>query len=89
VGFRKSESIQAFFVDHTELRFPSRVNAVETLYAAFPTLMYIDWSLGAPLLEPIFRLQAPPNRTIGYAAADLGAPRINMNVGIWYSDHLL
>ncbi|KAI0278702.1 hypothetical protein BGY98DRAFT_916704, partial [Russula aff. rugulosa BPL654] len=51
----------------------NRVNAVETLYAAFPALMYIDPSLGAPLLEPLFRLQASPNYTVGYAAADLGS----------------
>ncbi|KAI0278703.1 hypothetical protein BGY98DRAFT_505082 [Russula aff. rugulosa BPL654] len=51
----------------------NRVNAVETLYAAFPALMYIDPSLGALLLEPLFRLQASRNYTIGYAAADLGS----------------
>lgn len=50
----------------------SRVNPVETLYAAFPAFMYIDPSLGAPLLEPLFRLQAHPNYTIPYAAGDLG-----------------
>ncbi|KAI0259050.1 hypothetical protein BC834DRAFT_974627, partial [Gloeopeniophorella convolvens] len=38
----------------TELVTPSRVNAVETLYAAFPMFLYIDPSLGAPLLEPYF-----------------------------------
>jgi hypothetical protein len=65
----------------TEIDFQSRVNAVETLYAAFPALMYIDPSLGAPLLEPLFRLQAFPNY-IGYAAADLGASGIKMNVGL-------
>jgi hypothetical protein len=51
--------------------------------------MYIDPSLGAPLLEPLFRLQASRNYPIGYAAADLGASRINVNVEKWYSDHLL
>jgi len=50
----------------------SRVNAVETLYAAFPALMYTDPSLGAPLLEPLFRLQASSNYTTQFAAADLG-----------------
>ena len=65
----------------TDIDLQSRVNAVETLYAAFPALMYIDPSLGAPLLEPLFRLQASPNYTVGYAAADLGASRINTNVG--------
>ncbi|KAF8497622.1 hypothetical protein F5888DRAFT_1803621 [Russula emetica] len=42
----------------------NRVNAVETLYAAFPALMYLDPSLGAPLLEPLFRLQASHNYTL-------------------------
>ena len=44
--------------------------------------MYIDPTLGAPLLEPLFRLQESPNYTIPFAAADLGASRINMNVEI-------
>ncbi|KAI9459208.1 hypothetical protein BJY52DRAFT_1119183 [Lactarius psammicola] len=51
----------------------NRVNAVETLYSAFPAFMYIDPTLGRLLLEPLFRLQASPNYTIPYAAADLGA----------------
>ena len=55
----------------------SRVNAVETLYSAFPAFMYIDPSLGAPLLEPLFLLQASPNYSIPYAAADLGTFHIN------------
>jgi hypothetical protein len=42
--------------------------------------MYIDPSLGAPLLEPLFRLQASPNYTIPFAATDLGGSRINVNV---------
>ena len=71
----------------TEVDLQSRVNAVETIYAAFPALMYIDPSLGGLLLEPLFRLQASRNYTTGYAAADLGASCINMNVGIWYLDH--
>ena len=50
----------------------SRVNAVETLYAAFPALMYIDPSIGRPLLEPLFRFQASSDYGIPYAAEDLG-----------------
>ncbi len=50
----------------------SRVNAVEMLYAAFPALMYIDPHIGAPLLEPLFRLQASSNYSIQYAPKDLG-----------------
>jgi len=48
----------------------SRVNAVETLYAAFPALMYIDPTLGAPLLEPLFQLQVGSD--VQFAASDLG-----------------
>ena len=65
-----------------EIDLQSRVTAVETLYAAFPALMYIDPSLGGPLLEPLFLLQASHNYTIGYAAADVGASRINTNIEI-------
>lgn len=54
------------------MTFSSRVNAVETLYSAFPAFMYIDPTLGRPLLEPLFRLQASPNYTIPFAATDLG-----------------
>lgn len=50
-----------------------RVNAVETLYFAFPAFMCIDPKLGGLLLEPLFRLQASPKYTIPYAAPDLGA----------------
>ena len=50
-----------------------RVNAVETLYSAFPAFMRIDPKLGGLLLEPLFRLQASPEYTIPYAAPDLGA----------------
>ena len=54
------------------LIFSSRVNAVETLYAAFPAFMYIDHNLGGLLLEPLFRLQASSSYRVPYAA-DLGA----------------
>jgi hypothetical protein len=72
------------FVHHagTEFDLQSRVTAVETLYAAFPALMYIDPSLGRPLLEPLFRLQVSRSYANKYAAADLGASRINTNVEI-------
>jgi len=53
----------------------SRVNPVETLYSTFPALMYIDPTLGALLLEPLFRLQAQPEYYVQYAAADLGMSR--------------
>jgi hypothetical protein len=72
------------FLHHagTEFDLQSRTTAVETLYAAFPALMYIDPSLGGPLLEPLFRLQASHNYTVKYAAADLGASRIKTNIEI-------
>ncbi|KAH9063198.1 hypothetical protein EDB87DRAFT_1681625 [Lactarius vividus] len=58
----------------------NRVNAVETLYSAFPAFMYIDPTLGRPLLEPLFQLQASPNHTIPYAAADLGLAYPNVTI---------
>ena len=56
------------------------MNAVETLYGAFPALMYLDPSLGGLLLEPLFRIQASGNVVMNFSAADLGACRININV---------
>ncbi|KAH8977116.1 hypothetical protein EDB86DRAFT_3250304 [Lactarius hatsudake] len=50
----------------------NRVNAVETLYSAFPTVMYNDPELGGLLLEPLFRLQASSKYTNHYAAAEIG-----------------
>ncbi|KAH9021636.1 hypothetical protein EDB84DRAFT_1580787 [Lactarius hengduanensis] len=74
----------------------NRVNAVETLYSAFPAFMYIDPTLGKPLLEPLFQLQASPNYTIQYAAADLGSgyPNVtisnsNHNQGVEQSGNML
>lgn len=62
----------------------SRVNAVETLYSAFPAFMFIDPDLGAPLLEPLFRLQASSlNNPIRYAAGDLGKSRVNSKSAIF------
>ncbi|KAI9434461.1 hypothetical protein H4582DRAFT_779038 [Lactarius indigo] len=59
----------------------NRVNAVETLYSAFPAFMYIDPKLGGLFLEPLFRLQAPLNYTNPYAAPDLGTnyPNVTIN----------
>jgi hypothetical protein len=55
------------------LTLSSRVNAVETLFSAFPAFMYIDPNLGGLLLEPLFRLQASPDYKVPYAVTDLGA----------------
>ncbi|KAN0136895.1 protein of unknown function (DUF1793) domain containing protein [Lactarius tabidus] len=62
----------------------NRVNAVETLYSAFPAFMYIDPTLGRPLLEPLFQLQASPNYTIQFAAADLGSNYPNVTISNSY-----
>ncbi|KAI0299461.1 hypothetical protein B0F90DRAFT_1818200 [Multifurca ochricompacta] len=58
---------------------PNRVNAVETLFSSFPAFLYIDPTLGAPLLEPLFRLQASSNYSIPFAAADLGSGYPNIS----------
>ncbi|KAH9013284.1 hypothetical protein EDB84DRAFT_1568730 [Lactarius hengduanensis] len=50
----------------------NRVNAVETLYSAFPAFMYIDPNLGGLFLAPLFQLQASQIYTYPYAAADIG-----------------
>ena len=49
------------------------MNAVETLFSAFPAFMYIDPRIGGLLLEPLFRLQASPSYKIPYPVTDLGA----------------
>jgi hypothetical protein len=61
----------------------SRVNAVETLYAAFPAFMYIDPSLGKILLEPLFRFQASPDYDVAYAARDLGIFHRQVNTQVF------
>ncbi|KAH9036047.1 hypothetical protein EDB83DRAFT_1770629 [Lactarius deliciosus] len=58
----------------------NRVNAVETLYSAFPAFMYIDPKLGGLFLEPLFQLQASPNYTNPYPASDLGTNYPNVTV---------
>ncbi|TFK38776.1 hypothetical protein BDQ12DRAFT_683316 [Crucibulum laeve] len=50
-----------------------RVNAVETLYASFPALLYLNASFTGPLLEPLLEYQASPQYHNSYAAADLGS----------------
>ncbi|KAA1474523.1 hypothetical protein DENSPDRAFT_860385 [Dentipellis sp. KUC8613] len=51
----------------------NRVNAVETLYSAFPLFMYIDPMLGGPLLEPLLRFQNSSKYTNAFAAQDVGS----------------
>jgi hypothetical protein len=90
IGGVKEKWINSCFFTHravTEIDPHSRVNAVETLYAAFPALMYIDPGLGGLLLEPLFRLQTSRNSgASSQAAADLGECRIITNIEIWYLD---
>ncbi|KAH8995309.1 hypothetical protein EDB92DRAFT_1943297 [Lactarius akahatsu] len=74
----------------------NRVNAVETLYSAFPAFMYIDPGLGRLFLEPLFRLQASQIYTNLYAAADIGTnyPDVTLtnsahNQGVEHSGNML
>ncbi|KAH9009214.1 hypothetical protein EDB83DRAFT_2531328 [Lactarius deliciosus] len=74
----------------------NRVNAVETLYSAFPAFMYIDPSLGGLFLEPLFQLQASQLYANPYAAADIGTNYPNViftnsahNQGIEHSGNML
>lgn len=50
----------------------SRVNPVETLYAAFPIFLYLNASYGKPLLAPLLDYQDSSLYTLPYAASDLG-----------------
>ena len=66
-----SELTQVHFLSFDILNLVlSWVNAVETLYVAFPALMYIDPTLGEPLLKPLFQLQVGSD--VQFAASDLG-----------------
>lgn len=55
-----------------------RVNAVETLFASFPMFMFVDPTLGAPLLEPLLRFQSSSSYTSSFAAADIGQSIISL-----------
>ncbi|EIM89463.1 uncharacterized protein STEHIDRAFT_52330 [Stereum hirsutum FP-91666 SS1] len=50
----------------------SRVNAVETLFEMFPMIMYIDPSLGRPILEPLFKFQNNSAYTHPFSSSDIG-----------------
>ncbi|KAH9180826.1 hypothetical protein EDB89DRAFT_1877203 [Lactarius sanguifluus] len=74
----------------------NRVNAVETLYSAFPAFIYIDPDLGGLFLEPLFRLQASQLYANPYAAADIGTNYPNViltnsahNQGVEHSGNML
>jgi hypothetical protein len=59
---------------------PNQVNAVVTLYSAFPAFMYLDPGLGGLFLEPLFQLQASPKYSNLYAAPDLGTDYPNVTI---------
>lgn len=46
---------------------------METLFAAFPMLLYIDGTIGGLLLEPLLRFQGDALYTNQFAASDIGA----------------
>ncbi|KAH9021366.1 hypothetical protein EDB84DRAFT_1402960 [Lactarius hengduanensis] len=84
-GNYNESDVMMFMKNIGGLTKANRVNAVETLYSAFPAFMYIDPTLGRLLLEPLFQLQASPNYTIPYAAADLGSSYPDVTIS--NSDH--
>jgi hypothetical protein len=85
VETRLGEPIRVVFASWEVLNLmsSSRVNAVEVLYAAFPALMYIDPTLGTPLLEPLFRFQVSPDYGVQFAAKDLGMSYNDAKTDIW------
>lgn len=46
---------------------------METLFAAFPMLLYIDATIGGLLLEPLLRFQGDAAYTAQFAASDIGS----------------
>ena len=60
------------YIDLTLTENSNRVNPVEVLYDAFPMFMYLDPTLGGPLLEPLLRYQSSGYYTQPYAAQDAG-----------------
>ena len=58
----------------------NRTQPVELLYASFPLFMALDPAFGAPLLEPLFRLQSTKSYVVGYAQPDLGSKYPNATV---------
>ncbi|KAI0040747.1 hypothetical protein FA95DRAFT_1566133 [Auriscalpium vulgare] len=67
-----NQSDVMMFMKNTGGDNSNRVNAVRTLYPSFPIFMFIDATLGAPLLEPLLRFQSSSNYSNGYAALDAG-----------------
>jgi len=53
-------------------RVTSRVNPVNTIYAAFPALLYVNASIVPYLLGPLLDYQSTSAYTNAFAAPDLG-----------------
>lgn len=64
--------VMMFMKNADAVTSPNRVNPVEVLYDAFPMFMYLDPTLGGPLLEPLLRYQSSGYYTQPYAAQDAG-----------------
>ncbi|KAJ8076169.1 hypothetical protein PM082_022154 [Marasmius tenuissimus] len=64
-----TDSIYMFMKD---VGSSTRVNPVETLYAAFPAYLYINSTWCRYLLEPLFQYQSSSRYNKSYAAPDLG-----------------
>ncbi|VDC02252.1 unnamed protein product [Peniophora sp. CBMAI 1063] len=67
-----NDSDVMMFMRNTNGDQAGRVNPVEQLYSAWPAIMTIDPTLGAPLLEPLMRFQQSSAYVIQFAAPDLG-----------------
>ncbi|EMD37366.1 hypothetical protein CERSUDRAFT_114039 [Gelatoporia subvermispora B] len=68
-GQWNSSDVQIFMKD---IGNTQRVNPVEVLYQAFPMFLYLNSSLGKPLLEPLLQYESSSQFSLAYAAADLG-----------------
>ncbi|PCH40679.1 hypothetical protein WOLCODRAFT_70247 [Wolfiporia cocos MD-104 SS10] len=65
-----TDDVRIFMKDMGNSR---RVNPVEQLYAAFPAFLYVNASLGRPLLAALLESQDVASNTLPYAAQDIGA----------------
>ncbi|EJD03589.1 DUF1793-domain-containing protein [Fomitiporia mediterranea MF3/22] len=65
----------------------SSVNAVDTLYAAFPAFMYLNPDLGGYLLTPLMEYQDSSVYTLSYAARNIGSTYPNATADNINSPH--
>ncbi|TFY64799.1 hypothetical protein EVJ58_g2384 [Rhodofomes roseus] len=89
-----SDSSTRFFMK--DIGYSSRVNPVETLYAALPMFLYFNASMVKPLLLPLLEQQNSSSYTAQYAASDIGTsypvvsdPTANANEGVEQSGNML